>query len=863
MSYALRFCALLLAVAAATTQAAGPLLTTDKPGDPQPLRWDTTKGPIRVYTDIGDYARRLDGSTFLDNAQADRITAFALQQWSSVPTSTWRAVTDPASFGKFDKLKGVGVDVVDGATASLVYGHLLQGGLYVIYDQTGDVVEQVFGVPRDQVLGIAFAEFADDVNQDGYPETIIKATAVMNGYVVSTEEPDPDFGGPPPDVDGHRIAGVFTHEFGHAINLSHSQVNGQMAYFSYPGYGQDLYPGVPGCVDGVYAWNYADPAVTRMDPRYIETMYPFIDPNNLDADGHNAGEEMSTVDRPDDIAAISDLYPTADYKKRSSIAGTLYLKDGHTPYDGINVVARNVADPLGDAVSAMTGDKTQGKIGPDGRFRINNLTPGARYVVYIEEIVAGGFPTEPTGLVSEAEYWNQGETSSAAADNACLSTAMSMRARVVKTANFYYNGYPDGVQYTPVTNGYLGALSKDGKRAAGVLDNVPFAWDLTKGVRMPPAGVSGTNASLSRDGSRLIVQTDKDGVPTTDPWTGLPTRTNAAGIWEPKTNTVIDLGNLNGNTCFGSNQTGPASSFGWALDSKGKTAVGTAYVDRNGDGSCEGGYDDETGTVIGGEIIPFIWTQSRGMRALSLNGVDLDNEPWHRAQAISGDGRVVLGNSNFQKAYAWIDEGDPIDLYAAIGALDGGYAMTPNASRVALETEHDGVVFWNANLGTEPAAFTPTRVLQWCVDLPFYDFGFSCDVDGAEFIQQTFGPIPVYTNDINDDGTVMIARAGSFFESGFHGYLWIEGLDWIKLSDFFRSQGVPEAYRLGLDGPASISGAGDKIVGGIPGYPLTWYVDMHQVYVCKNGQSVATTFPKGFVDAVKAGAAMGRCEQLS
>ena len=77
-----------------------------------------------------------------------------------------------------------------------------------------------------------------------------------------------------------------------------------------------------------------------------------------------------------------------------------------------------------------------------------------------------------------------------------------------------------------------------------------------------------------------------------------------------------------------------------------------------------------------------------------------------------------MGNSNFSKAYAWIDEGKPIDLYKAIGAMDGGYAMTPDGSRIALETEKDGVVFWNANKGTQPGAFTPTRKLQWCVDLP-------------------------------------------------------------------------------------------------------------------------------------------------
>ena len=76
----------LLLAAASMAEAAGPLLTTDKPGNPQPLRWDTTQGPIKVYTDIGDFAYQSDGTVFLNNDQADRITAFALTQWSNVAT---------------------------------------------------------------------------------------------------------------------------------------------------------------------------------------------------------------------------------------------------------------------------------------------------------------------------------------------------------------------------------------------------------------------------------------------------------------------------------------------------------------------------------------------------------------------------------------------------------------------------------------------------------------------------------------------------------------------------------------------------------------------------------------------------------
>ncbi|MFL6658665.1 MAG: hypothetical protein ACJ8GW_11370 [Massilia sp.] len=847
---------------ATLARAGGPLMLTDDPKNPQPLRWDTSHGPIQVYTDIGNYVYRNDGSVFMDSAAADKITAFALAQWSNVPTSTWKAVTDPSKFKKFSDVPSIGVDVKDGATAQKVYGQPNEGGIYVIYDQEGLVIEEYFGAPRDQVLGIAFAEIAEDRDGDGYPETIVKATAVMNGWVVTHEPQDPAQPWlPPPDIGGHRIAGVFTHEFGHAINMSHSQVNGQMAYFSEPGY-FEVAPGVPGCVPTMHSWNSADPSARKIDPRYIETMFPFINPDTVSDEGKNPGLEMSSVDRPDDIAAISDLYPTPAYlKTRGSISGTLFLKDGVTPYGGINIIARNVNDPLGDAISAMTGDKTQGRVGPDGRYRINNLKPGQRYKLYTEEIVAGGYPTTPTSLVSEAEYWNVGDQANAAKDTPCMASAVLAEAGVNKTANFYFNGYADGVQYTPVVYGYLSSMSKNGERAAGVIDSIPFVWDKKKGVQMSPDGVVGVNMSITRDGRNMIVQADLDGNVVGTDWEGLPYKTNSAAIWDTKTGALTGLGNLNGDTCGGSSQIGFSSSYGWALDGTGKTAVGTAYVDRNGDGTCEGGWSDaDGGNAGGGEIIPFIWSAQRGMRPLSLKGIDLKAEPWHRAHAISGNGRVVLGNSNFMKAYAWIDEGKPIDLYKIIGAIDG-YAMTPDASRVALETEKSGLVFWNANKGTGTGAFSKPRTLQWCVDFPLLGLDVSCESEGAAAIQAQFGPIPVSASDFSDDGKVLIAQAGTWY-SGIHGMLWLEELGWIKLSDFFRTQGVAEAYRYGLDATGSINGKGNEMVGGIPGYPLTWYVDMKKAFVCKHGKSEETDFPTQFVAEVKQGARMGRCEHL-
>ena len=150
--------------------------------------------------------------------------------------------------------------------------------------------------------------------------------------------------------------------------------------------------------------------------------------------------------------------------------------------------------------------------------------------------------------------------------------------------------------------------------------------------------------------------------------------------------------------------------------------------------------------------------------------------------------------------------------------------------------------------------------LAWCVDLNFVQFGTNyCDLLPHEQVQEILGPIPVLPFDMNDDGSVIIGRAGSFFQ-GFVGGIWIEDLGWMNLRDFFYKQGVAEAFDFPMDNPGSISGSGAEMVGGLAGSTFSWYVEMQQVYVCQDGVSVQTGFPGGLRDAVAAGAEFGRCE---
>ncbi len=836
----LRWLAALLAGAMTciAAHAAGVLYTTDKPGNPQPLRWNTSK-PIPVYTDLGVFTYDFDGVTpFITNQRANEMVAFAIGQWSKVATSTLRAYVA----GSLAQVPSIGVDITADNVAK-VYGKFNGGGMHVVYDTDGRILEEYFGVPKDAVLGIAFPEWADDTDGDGYEDTITEATALMNGWAVSIDDPQ-----------GLQFTGVMTHEFGHALNLSHSQVNGPMAFFSFPGY-RDLYPGVAGCVAALHKPGFSD---TPMPFAHVETMFPFIDPYS------EVGREMSTVDMPDDIAAISNLYPTAAYKAgRGSISGTLRLKDGRTPYSGVNVIARNMIDPLRDAVSAMTGDMTQGKAGPDGRFTIGNLRPGQRYVIYIEDIVAGGYPTEPRFLVSEAEYWNVAESADPVVDRACDASPIVAQAGTTKTADLTFNGYADGVQYFPVSNGYLTDLSKNGNRAAGVYGGTQFIWDALTGIEVLPPHILAGNGSMTRYGRKILVNVDvnKNGI-------------SSAALVDPRSGKVTDLGSLNGDSCGGDGEIGAASTYGWAVSDDGHAAVGTAYVDVDGDGQCQSSFKPE--------IIPFLWTDKGGLRKLDTSGYDFETEGWMRAHALSGDGSVALGGTNNSNAQAWVDGGPRVDLWKKYGGTDA-YAVNLDGTRVAMSTLrpvkrtvdgytytdwlNSGVRLWNAKTG----ATSKLPALRWCVDMPippYYDWVTGnlldpCATSDPATIAKEMGKVPVTLFDMNDDGSVMIGRMGSFWIAGFEGVMWVDGLGWLKLSEFFRRQGVSEAARLGMNNPISLNAAGDEMVGGLVGVAMSWYVDMKRVYVCQNGSSAQVRFPAEAVAKVKAGARLGRCEHVN
>jgi hypothetical protein len=376
-------------MSASSVFAGGPLVIFD-PATQQPYFYPV---PLDVYTD-NDPFFSLSGP--VPNADADARVAQGIGEWTNVPTASFvgSVAGDFASIGLPD---------INLSNWGMVIGTDNGGGYHIIYDHNGSLTAALAG---PGVLGFSGPEWAVSVTSPHLWESY----AVLNGATVS-----------PGDTQALAWQGVFTHEFGHGINLAHTQTNGAVGFFL-----DDRGPA--GCTLPYGGF----PAIAD-----LETMYPFLDPRP-----GGTGVEQGTVDLLDDVSALSDVYPATGWPNNfGSVRGTIFQSDGVTPVTGVNVIIRNLGDPWGDCSSMLSGAFTQGDAGPDGRFQFHGLTPGAQYVVYVDEIVAGGFSTPPIHpLPGPEEFWNGAdESGDTDTDQICDWVAITPVAGVPVNADIVFN----------------------------------------------------------------------------------------------------------------------------------------------------------------------------------------------------------------------------------------------------------------------------------------------------------------------------------------------------------------------------------------------------------------------------------------
>jgi hypothetical protein len=550
-------------------------------------------------------------------------------------------------------------------------------------------------------------------------------------------------------------------------------------------------------------------------------MYPFT---NVNPGASATGPGQFTVDRIDDMAAISDLYPARGWPDdhgtiRGTIRSMLNVNDDGsgdtTEVIGVNVIARNVADPYNDFTSTVSGSLTRGDSGPDGTFEMHGLTPGATYAIYVDNLRGGAFPfPRPFVLPGPEEFYNVRESGNGEKDNRCAWTGVTSEPAASTTADITLNKVKGAPELTvlPVA-GSPNGMTPDGRTVVGRLptSGQVYTWSQEDGTFLIPDSVMlAGNPGISDDGTKVAAALKVNGVVQ---W----------GIYENGAWTIVPP--APGTVPCNSGPEGDSwgSLFGFS-----------------GDGSTLAGFSYTQGCASAG-IQATKWTAAGGWQILPKDPAFPTRIA--RANSVSYDGSVITGrqDTNGSVGVYWKDGqehyfGHP----TALPFFGNGLYITRDGSTILGGGFTDDL----AAPGRAYRFYTATNTWDTVSDNPSGSTGFATSS--------------------NDDASVVFGftQIGSAREAK----MWTAQLGWFNITDFLNSQGT-NTDGIGLTSPAAGAISADGRTWAVTAASLAGNIGLHvktpTAVVChRQGMrrlAVDVAFPDGMNEHLAHGDTLGLC----